>query len=58
VIDVRELRKSERRIGASQIFAGGDPSMPGSPPQIVVRPPEMKELEAMARKNSSASVRR
>ena len=58
VIDVRELRKSERRLGAAQIFAGGDPSMPGSPPQIVVRPPEMKELEAMARKNSSASVRR
>lgn len=58
VIDVRELRKSERRLGAAQIFAGGDPSMPGSPPQIVVRPPETKELEAMARQNSSASLRR
>lgn len=58
VIDVRELRKIERRLGAAQIFAGGDPSMPGAPPQVVVRPPEAQKLEAMARQNSSSNLRR
>lgn len=58
IIDVRELRKTERRLGATQIFAGSDPSMPGAPPQVVVRPPELKELEAVAEKNSAGTVRR
>lgn len=58
IIDVRELRKTERRLGAAQIFAGSDPSMPGAPPQVVVRPPELKEIEAMAERNGSSQVRR
>jgi outer membrane protein insertion porin family len=49
IIDIREIRNSERRLMSSQIFAGSDPSVPGPPPRIVVRPPELRELERMAR---------
>lgn len=48
MIDVREIHNSERRLGSSQIFAGGDPGSPGAPPRIVVKPPELRELERMA----------
>jgi outer membrane protein insertion porin family len=48
VIDIREIRNSERRLSSSQIFGGSDPSAPGPPPRIVVRPPELRELERMA----------
>jgi outer membrane protein insertion porin family len=48
VIDIREIRNSERRLSSSQIFGGSDPSEPGPPPRIVVRPPELRELERMA----------
>lgn len=48
LIDIREIRNSERRLGAAQIFAGGDPGSPGAPPRIVVKPPELRELERMA----------
>ena len=37
IIDAREVRNSERRLGTARIFAGGDPSTPGAPPRIVVR---------------------
>ena len=47
LIDVRELRSSERRLNAAQIFAG--PGTPGvSPPKIVVNPPELKALQRHA----------
>lgn len=49
IIDIREIRNSERRLMSSQIFAGSDPSVPGPPPRIVVRPPELRELEQVAR---------
>lgn len=49
IIDIREIRNSERRLMSSQIFAGSDPSVPGPPPRIVVRPPELRDLERMAR---------
>ncbi len=48
IIDVREIRNSERRLGSSQIFAGGDPGSPGAPPRIVVKTRELQELERMA----------
>jgi outer membrane protein insertion porin family len=48
IIDSRKMREAERRLNSAQIFAGGDPSMPGAPPRIVVRPPELRELERMA----------
>lgn len=46
LIDVREIRNSERRLGAAQIFA--DPTMGAPGPKIVVRPPELKDLERHA----------
>ncbi len=48
LIDAREIRNSERRLGAAQIFAGGDPSTPGQPPRIVVRPAETSKFEHTA----------
>jgi len=46
LIDVREIRNSERRLGAAQIFA--DPTVGAPGPKIVVRPPELKDLERHA----------
>ena len=47
LIDVREIRNSERRLGAAQIFAA--PGTPGAaPPRIVVRPPEADALQRHA----------
>ena len=47
IIDSRELERSKVRLRGSSLFAGG-PSSPGPPPSIVVRPPELKELQQMA----------
>jgi len=41
ILDTRELRNSERRIKASQLFQN-DP-MTGQTPQVVVRPPELQD---------------
>jgi outer membrane protein insertion porin family len=41
ILDTRELRASERRLKASQLFQN-DP-MTGTAPQVVVRPPELQE---------------
>jgi outer membrane protein insertion porin family len=47
LIDIREIRNSERRLKASQLFeteqTGGDP------PKIVVRPPELKDVNVASR---------
>ncbi len=52
LVDVRELRASERRLKASGLFEH-DP-MRGISPQIVVRPPELDDLETgVARKPQS-----
>ncbi len=45
LIDTRKLRSSEYRLGRSQLFADGSASSPGNPPRVVVRPPELDELE-------------
>jgi outer membrane protein insertion porin family len=42
LIDIREVRASERRLKASQLFAN-DP-MQGTPPQVRVRPPELADM--------------
>jgi outer membrane protein insertion porin family len=47
LIDVREIRNSERRLGAANVFATGG-AQGGTPPRIVVAPPEFKEVERMA----------
>jgi outer membrane protein insertion porin family len=41
IIDIRELRASERRLRAAQLFL--DQPQQGTSPRIVVRPPELKE---------------
>ncbi|MEZ6094958.1 MAG: POTRA domain-containing protein [Pirellulaceae bacterium] len=56
IIDVRELRKSERRLGSAQIFGGSDPSSPGAPPQISVIPPELRELERMSQASNDSLI--
>ncbi|MBW3596418.1 MAG: hypothetical protein KY475_03985 [Planctomycetes bacterium] len=44
IIDIRELRDSERRLKASQLFLN-EPAQ-GITPKIVVRPPELNEVIA------------
>lgn len=46
IIDVREVRDSERRLKASQLFEN-NPAV-GQTPRIVIRPPELQELERLA----------
>ncbi|HMP78522.1 MAG TPA: POTRA domain-containing protein [Pirellulaceae bacterium] len=55
LIDIREIRNAERRLNASQIFGGSDPSLPGSPARIVVRPPEMKNRGSVAQSASTTT---
>jgi outer membrane protein insertion porin family len=56
LIDAREIRKAERRLGSSQIFAG--PGTPGAaPPRIVVRPPELQALQRHADAGPSSNYR-
>jgi len=43
IVDIRELRASERRLRASNLFEV-DP-MRGIAPQIVVRPPDLEDME-------------
>jgi outer membrane protein insertion porin family len=42
IIDTREIRNSERRLKASQLFAGAQND--GEPPRIQVRPPDLNSL--------------
>ena len=47
LIDVRQIEKSKTKLAGSQIFStGGDGTSSG--PSIVVKPPELKKLEAIA----------
>ena len=55
VIDAREIRNSERRLGSAQIFAAGAPGTQA--PRIVVRPPELKELDRLATSPNGSSLR-
>lgn len=53
-LDAREIRNSERRLGAAQIFAG--PDTPGARgPRIVVMPPELRALERSARSETGST---
>jgi outer membrane protein insertion porin family len=53
LIDTREVRASERRIKASQLFSN-DPTQ-GPTPQVRVRPPELQEtIETIAERESPA----
>lgn len=45
-IDTREVRNSERRLKASQLFAGTQND--GEPPRIQVRPPDLNSLNSVS----------
>lgn len=47
VIDIREVRASERRLKASQLFVTNPAE--GNPPRIVIRPPDLAEAAEMAK---------
>jgi outer membrane protein insertion porin family len=46
IVDIREVRASERRLKASQLFVTNPAE--GTPPRIVIRPPELAEAASMA----------
>ena len=49
LIDVRQIEKSKTKLAGSQIFATGQGgAADGAGPSIVVKPPELKELEQLA----------
>lgn len=51
LINIREIRNSERRLNSAQIFAGTDPSAGGSPARIVVTPPVAQEWSRLVKEN-------
>lgn len=53
IIDSRKLERSKVRLIGSSLYAGG-PSSPGMPPNIVVTPPELKELNQFAEQSDSS----
>ena len=56
LIDVRQIEKSKTKLAGSQIFATGQGGAgEGSGPSIVVKPPELKELEQLAGSNGPNS---
>jgi outer membrane protein insertion porin family len=48
IVDIREVRASERRLKASQLFVTNPAE--GTPPRIVIRPPDLAEAASMAQK--------
>lgn len=46
IVDIREVRASERRLKASELFIS-NPSE-GEPPRIVIRPPDLAEAASLA----------
>ncbi len=55
IVDIREVRASERRLRYSQLFRN-NPAQ-GVMPRIVMRPPEIEELEAMASRGEGSTYR-
>lgn len=55
VVDIREVRSSERRLKASQLFET-DPAS-GRAPRVVIQPPDLTETGAIARKRSPGTIR-
>lgn len=55
IVDVREVRASERRLKASQLFEN-DPSS-GKTPRIVIRPPDLNDIDVVAENPRGRAVR-
>jgi outer membrane protein insertion porin family len=51
IYDTREVRNSERRLKASQLFEVNPQD--GEPPRVVIRPPDYDAIEAIAQKPGS-----
>ena len=46
IVDIREVRASERRLKASELFIANPAE--GTPPRIVIRPPDLAEAASLA----------
>ena len=55
IVDIREVRASERRLKSSQLFEN-DPAG-GKAPRVVIRPPQLDDLEQIADRPTTGSVR-
>jgi outer membrane protein insertion porin family len=55
IVDIREVRASERRLKSSQLFVVNPAE--GNPPRIVIRPPDLSDAEAIAQDPNRPSIR-
>jgi outer membrane protein insertion porin family len=55
IVDIREIRNSERRLRASQLFIVNPAE--GNPPQIVIVPPDLKDSKGMMARGRSGTYR-
>jgi outer membrane protein insertion porin family len=55
IVDIREVRASERRLKSSQLFIVNPAE--GSPPRIVIRTPDLSDTEMIARGGRRGGVR-
>jgi outer membrane protein insertion porin family len=54
IIDTREVRNSERRLKASQLFAGTQND--GEPPRIVIQPPDLRSIGGLSASEPSGTT--
>ena len=54
VVDTREIRSSERRLKASQLFLH-DPAR-GASPRVVVKPPELDDISRLAGRQQKSNA--
>jgi outer membrane protein insertion porin family len=55
IVDIREIRNSERRLKASQLFIVNPAE--GDPPQIVIVPPDLRDAKEVLASGSSGTYR-
>ena len=55
IVDIREVRSSERRLKASQLFIVNPTE--GNPPRIVIRPPNLEDAARMAAEPQHGTMR-
>jgi outer membrane protein insertion porin family len=55
IVDIREVRNSERRLKASQLFEA-DPQS-GKEPRVVIRPPDLNDAGRIAKQPTNGTVR-
>jgi len=55
IVDIREVRASERRLKASDLFVSNPAE--GEPPRIVIRPPSLDEAASLAERPTDRGYR-